>query len=227
MVASHTWTRPVSEDLKLDFRIGETVLEQFARAHDPGAILRELIQNEYDAGGSRLEVVFGHEGLTIKGDGQPIDKKGWLRLSVVLGTGKVPGTSEFVTPKANGIGEKNFGLRSLFVIGDELFVRSNGWQTVLNRERGSLPTPIPDDASKNSRGIEIFVPYRTKKVGRLDAFTLDAESKVFERLTSSISLALLKLADVTLPHSLRELIVSSSRHGRTISWKQKVPVSRT
>ncbi|HBB98592.1 MAG TPA: hypothetical protein DC054_24680 [Blastocatellia bacterium] len=217
-----TWKRPSSADLSFDFRIGETVLVEFARAHEPAAILRELIQNEYDAGGSRLEVAFGNEGLTIKGNGQPVDQKGWLRLSVVMGTGRVGGTSEFVRPKANGIGEKNFGLRSLFVFGDELYVRSNGWQTVLHRERGSLPKPIPDEASQNSRGIEIFVPYRTKKSGRLDPFTHDAEAKVFERLTSSISLALLKLADVILPNSLREMVVSSSRHERTINWEQTV-----
>jgi len=222
MSAPNVWTRPVSADFKFDFRIGESVLVEFARAHEPAAILRELIQNEYDAGGSLLQVSFGEEGLTIKGNGEPVDRMGWRRLSVMMGTGRIAGTSERVRPKVNGIGEKNFGLRSLFVFGDELYIRSNGLQTILHRERGSLPRPIPDPASANTRGIEIFVPYRTKKVGRLDPFTYDAEAKGFENLAQAISPALLKLADLSAPKSLRGVVVSSSRLRRRIEWKQSV-----
>jgi len=198
------------------------VLIEFARAHEPAAILRELIQNEYDAGGSRLEVSFGVDGLTIKGYGAPVDRKGWLRLSVVMGTGRIGGSNDVVRPKVNGIGEKNFGLRSLFVIGDELWVRSNGWQTLLHCEQGSLRQPIPDPSSNKTPGIEIFVPYRTKKTSRLNPFTPEVEAKAFDKFTKSISPALLKLAEVNTRKSLREMVVSSSRHDRRIEWKQTV-----
>ena len=221
MNLTNAWARPVTADLQFDFRIGESVLAEFARAHDLAAILRELIQNEYDAGGSFLEVSFEEEGLKVKGNGEPVDRKGWQRLSVVMGTGRIGGTSELVRPKVNGIGEKNFGLRSLFVFGDELYIRSNGWQTILSRTRGSLPRPIVDPASANTRGIEIFVPYRTEKIGRLEPFTSDAEAKGFDKLTQAISPALLKLADVDASRSLHEVVISS-RHGRRIEWKQSV-----
>jgi hypothetical protein len=222
MSSQDVWRRPSSATLKFDFRIGESVLIEFARAHDPAAILRELIQNEYDAGGSRLEVSFGDDGLTIKGNGAPVDRKGWLRLSVVMGTGRIGGSKDVVRPKVNGIGEKNFGLRSLFVIGDELWIRSNGWQTLLHCEQGSLRQPIPDPSSNKTPGIEIFVPYRTKKTSRLNPFTPEVESKAFDKFTESISPALLKLAEVNTRKSLQEMVVSSSRHDRTIEWKQTV-----
>jgi len=227
MSSQDVWRRPSSATLKFDFRIGESVLIEFARAHDPAAILRELIQNEYDAGGSRLEVSFGDDGLTIKGNGAPVDRKGWLRLSVVMGTGRIGGSNDVVRPKVNGIGEKNFGLRSLFVIGDELWIRSNGWQTVLHCERGSLPHPIPDPWSKNTPGIHIFVPYRTKKNSRLNPFKPEVEAKAFDKFTETVSPALLKLAEVNTRKSLREMVVSSSRHERTIEWKQTVRTLRS
>ena len=222
MSSQDVWTRPSSATLKFDFRIGESVLIEFARAHEPAAILRELIQNEYDAGGSRLEVSFGDDGLTIKGNGVPVDRKGWLRLSVVMGTGRIGGSNDVVRPKVNGIGEKNFGLRSLFVIGDELWIRSNGWQTLLHCEHGSLREPIPDPSSNKTPGIEIFVPYRTKKTSRLNPFTPEVEARAFDKFTESISPALLKLAEMNARKSLREMVVSSSRHDRTIEWKQTV-----
>jgi hypothetical protein len=109
MSSRDLWTRPSSATLKLDFRVGESVLIEFARAHEPAAILRELIQNEYDAGGSRLEVSFGDNGLTIKGNGAPVDHKGWLRLSVIMGTGRINGSNDVVRPKVNGIAERTLG----------------------------------------------------------------------------------------------------------------------
>ena len=66
------------------FLIGNSVLEQFVRSHEDSDVLRELVQNEYDAEGTRLEVTFGEHAITITGNGNPIDAAGWKRLSVVL-----------------------------------------------------------------------------------------------------------------------------------------------
>ncbi len=65
---------------ELRHRFGDSVLLEFIRGHGPSAILRELVQNEYDAGGSRLEVTFGESGFEVTGNGTPIDRKGWRRL---------------------------------------------------------------------------------------------------------------------------------------------------
>jgi hypothetical protein len=85
-----------------------------------------------------------------------------------------------------------------------------------------LPRPIPDPSSDKTPGIEIFVPYRTKKTNRLNPFTPEVEAKAFDQFTESISPALLKLAEANRRKSLREMVVSSSRHDRTIEWKQTV-----
>ncbi len=87
--------------------------EEFVAGHDTGDVRRELVQNEFDAGGSQIAVTFGTSGLTASGKGRPIDAKGWARLDVILGTGLVLGGGEdTVEPKENGIGPKNFGLGS-------------------------------------------------------------------------------------------------------------------
>ncbi len=78
------------EDLSDQYYVAESVVEQFALSHTPTAILRELVQNEYDAGGRELGVHFGDERLVITGSGYPIDAAGWERLRVMLGTGRLP-----------------------------------------------------------------------------------------------------------------------------------------
>ena len=42
----------------------------------------------------------------------------------MLGYGLVASAADRVEPKANGIGSKNFGLRSLFLLGDRIHVMS-------------------------------------------------------------------------------------------------------
>jgi hypothetical protein len=60
-------------------------------------------------------VTFGKSSLAVFENGPPIDAKGWSRLDVILGNGIVVGgeSGGVVEPKENGIGSKNFGLRSL------------------------------------------------------------------------------------------------------------------
>ncbi len=115
-----------------------------ARSHTPADGLRELVQNEYDAGGASIVVDFGSDALVVRGSGAPIDRRGWQRLGVMLGTGLVGGSGERVAPKVNGVGSKNFGLRSLFLFGDRIYVSSAGRLTVLDRTAGALDRPLAD-----------------------------------------------------------------------------------
>ncbi|HEU5002564.1 MAG TPA: hypothetical protein VFW71_07290 [Actinomycetota bacterium] len=108
------WRAPHIVEGQFQFQVASSMLDEFVLGHTASDVLRELVQNEYDAGGSVLSVVFGDLGLTITGNGRPIDALGWKRLTVMLGTGHVAGASGQVIPqKVNGIGSKNFGLRAL------------------------------------------------------------------------------------------------------------------
>jgi hypothetical protein len=112
-------------------------VEQFVAGHNAGDVLRELVQNEFDGQGDRLTATFGEDALDVTGNGRGITADGWERLSVIVGTGRVVGDggAEHVAPKTNGIGSKNFGLRSLFLFGDQIYVRSRGHVALLD-----LPT---------------------------------------------------------------------------------------
>jgi len=118
------------------------------------------VQNEYDAGGTELAMEFGQDSLIVRGNGKTIDTAGWNRLSVMLGHGLVAGAADRVEPKANGIGSKNFGLRSLFLLGDRVHVMSAGQRTVLDRTSGTLAAPLADPGSRGQPGVTLVVPYR-------------------------------------------------------------------
>ena len=222
MVAPTAWQPPEPATSELRHRFGDSVLLEFIRGHGPSAVLRELVQNEYDAGGSALHVIFGETALEVRGNGAPIDQKGWRRLSVTLGTGSVPGFKDDLMEKENGIGSKNFGLRSLFLFGDNIYVRSNGRQTLLDLRRGALEKPRPDPTTVGIRGVRIHVPYRTEPTGSLNAFTESVESAVFDDFATHISPSLLKLAHHGTRKGLRSVIVSSARESRQIVWRQRI-----
>src|SRR3954453_11887741 len=87
---------PPAVDLPDDafaYHIGTSVLTEFALGHTPADVLRELVQNEYDATGTTMHVEFDDDALTVTGNGKVIDATGWRRLSVMLGTGAVAGSS--------------------------------------------------------------------------------------------------------------------------------------
>ena len=216
------WQPPDHDASELRHRFGDSVLLEFIRGHSSSDVLRELVQNEYDAGGSVLQVMFGDTGLEVTGKGTPIDTKGWRRLSVTLGTGTVPDLKVRLKEKANGIGSKNFGLRSLFLFGDRVYVRSNGYQTLLDLQHGTPIKPSNDATTIETRGVRIHVPYRTKSNGTLNAFTVDTEAKVLDDFVARISPSLLKLARHDAKRSLRHVIVSSTRKDRRIEWRQNV-----
>ena len=221
-VAPTAWRPPEPDASELQHRFGNSVLLEFIRGHGPSAVLRELIQNEYDAGGSALHVIFGETELEVRGNGAPIDKNGWRRLSVTLGTGSVPGIEDGLKEKDNGIGSKNFGLRSLFLFGNKIYVRSKGRQTLLDLQQGTLERPNSDPTTAGTRGVRIHVPYRTESTGSLSAFVESVESSVFDDFAAHISPSLLKLANHGTRKSLRSVTVSSARVRRQIVWKQRV-----
>jgi hypothetical protein len=174
------WSPPDFGDQRRT-RIGASVVEQFVAGHDASDVLRELVQNEFDGGGDRLIVTFGEDSLDVTGNGRGISADGWKRLSVIIGTGRVVGedAAERVAPKTNGIGSKNFGLRSLFLFGDQIYVRSGGHVAILH-----LPTletgRVRDPGWWGGTGVRLKVPYRRRTFEKLEPFTAEEEKRVFE-----------------------------------------------
>jgi hypothetical protein len=112
---------------------------------------------------------------------------------VMLGTGHVAGDDREVKPKINGIGSKNHGLRSLFLIGDQIYVRSGGLQTLLDLRRGAPRRPIPDESTPR-KGVHIFVPYRTVRSGPLEAYDIEREAHDLDVVRDQLAPTLMKLA---------------------------------
>ncbi|WP_309723128.1 hypothetical protein [Armatimonas sp.] len=207
----------------MKFAVGTSIIEEFAVGHDPSAVLRELVQNEYDAGGQKMAVNFGEQALEVQGTGKPIEDEGWRRLSVMMGTGEVSGGGTQIAAKTNGIGSKNFGLRSLFLFGDQIHVRSNGQRTLLDRFHGAYEQPVTDPDYSAKKGVAIHVPYRTQKSSKLEPFAKEQEEAALNGIVADFTQTVLKLAQPGKPEkSLRELIIISARCGRAITWKQRV-----
>ena len=149
--ASHTRVSvrtPAPEQVDLEsrprFAVGSDFLEHSWLSHTASDMLRELVQNEYDAGGSRLDAVFGNQELRVTGNGNPIDNAGWRRLSVMFSTGRIAGASdgpEEVEAKVNGIGSKNAGLRTLFLVGDRIQFARTADLPFLTSARGHFRIP--------------------------------------------------------------------------------------
>jgi hypothetical protein len=208
--------------LHFSFRVGTSLLAEFALSHSPADVLRELVQNEYDAGGTQLTIDFGDEALVVQGNGRTIDKQGWKRLSVMLGTGVVAGDGDRVDAKVNGIGSKNFGMRSLFLFGDRIEVASGGRRTILDRSLGSLDEPLPDPALNGARGVRITVAYRKVADGPLMPFDRDRELDALRTIAAELAPTLVKLSQPGKGKSLRSVLVSSARLGYVLRWRQTV-----
>ncbi len=218
---------PDEQPLDFRFRVGESLLVEFAMSHSPADVLRELVQNEYDAGGADLTIAFGEEALVVRGNGANIDSRGWKRLGVMLGTGYIAGgaarieaKTTRIEAKTNGIGSKNFGLRSLFLFGDRIHVASGGRRTILDRSQGALDKPLPDPESAGSPGVIITVPYRRVAEGPLQAFDEGYERQALKTISSELAPTLVKLAQPGAGKSLRLVTVSSERLGQRLRWRQ-------
>jgi len=220
------WTPPPLGEFHSSF--GSSVIEEFVAGHNPCDVLRELAQNEFDAGGARLFATFSAEGLNVTGNGRKVDKPGWDRLSLLLGTGRVIGdgaSAREVPPKPNGIGSKNFGLRSLFLFGDRIYVRSAGLMAVLDlKELGSQR--VADPTSRGHRGVTIFVPHRTESFHSLEAFTPERELTALDDIAAELLLTLVKLVLPTGRRSLRHVVVVSERSGRKLVLHQEAKTIR-
>ena len=216
------WSRPDLGGLSFEYSIAQSVLEDFVLSHEPSDVLRELVQNEFDAGGTKIEFLFGRDSLTVLGNGKPVDAPGWKRLSVVLGRGRVAGSDRVIEPKVNGIGSKNFGLRSLFLYGDQIFIRSGGRQTVLDLFQGAPLQPIPETESRKFRGIHIEVPFRTASRGGLNPFDLRREEQALSSFSDNLVPTLIKLARPGSSKSLHELVVASERCNRRLRLVQSI-----
>jgi len=216
------WKHPDIDRLLLQFSIADSVLREFVLSHDPAAVLTELVQNEYDAQGTKLELLFGDHSLTITGNGETVNSAGWGRLSVMLGTGTVAGSDRIIKAKVNSIGSKNFGLRSLFIFGNQIYIRSGGRQTVLDLLRGAPSRPLPERSSRHRPGIHIEVPYRTIAKGDTEAFDVEKETQILNRFSKDVMPTLVKLANPNQQKSLQEMVVSSKRCRRRIIWQQSV-----
>jgi Domain of unknown function (DUF3883) len=219
-VATQPWEVPSIPDSEFAFRVGTSVLEEFARSHTPADALRELVQNEYDAGGASMEVDFEDDLLVVRGSGTPIDQKGWQRLTVVLGTGLVGGSGERIPAKVNGVGSKNLGLRSLFLFGDQIFVSSAGRMTVLDRTSGVLGRLLSDPETIGQRGVVLRVPYRSNGNGLLQHFGIDAERDAFLSFAEELAPTLVKLTLPGKDRGLRKVVVRSRRLGAELAWSQ-------
>lgn len=216
------WQPPELLPSELEYAVTTSVLEEFARGHTISEVLRELVQNEYDAGGRSLTVRFTPDGLEVHGNGHPIDRRGWQRLSVMLGTGRAVSAGLDVPAKINGIGSKNHGLRALFLFGDRIYVRSGGRQTVLDLHHGTLRRPYADPTSATRSGAHIFVPYRRTRTGLLEVYDLARERQDVESLSDELAPTLLKLAQPGAPRGLRSVNVSTDRLDRVLRWRQRV-----
>ncbi len=175
----------------------------------------------------KLTLTFGSNSVEVVGSGRTIERSGWERLSVIVGTGNVMGTrgAEVVAPKENGIGSKNFGLRSLFRFGDEIHVRSSGQVALLDlqtQETGRAPDP----QSRGLKGVRLFVPYRMRSTEALEAFTVEREAHALELMATSMPDTLLKLAHSGKKSGLREVNVRSIRTGRVLRWRQEASPNR-
>ncbi len=213
------------EDISYQYYVTESVGEQFALSHTPTAILRELVQNEYDSGGQELGVHFGSERLIITGDGDSIDAGGWERLRVMLGTGWVPNSDTYIEPKKSSIGSKNFGLRSLFTVGDEISLYSGGKWSALNWRRGSTYPPR-ETADSPQSGVRIEVSYRPTKAGKLEPFTPTRRSAWVREIGDSLAETLIKLAHPGRSRSLHRVILRTDDMP-DVSWTQRAREDRT
>lgn len=220
-VAIGPWLPPSINEVEFRQRIGTSVVEEFVAGHDAIDVLRELVQNEFDAGGNTMSISFGLSDLTITGSGRSIDSRGWSRLSVIIGTGSVVGDSkgEKVTPKENGIGSKNFGLRSLFLFGNRIYVRSNGRMAVMDLlAMGTLQQADADSAGRD--GVTIHVPYRLEPFQSLPIFDTTKESQALDQIADALFSTLAKLATTGRRQGIRRVKITSARTRRSLDWAQ-------
>jgi hypothetical protein len=135
------------------------------------------------------------------------------------------GVSRKVQPKENGIGSKNFVLRSLFLFSDRIYLCSAGKMAVLDLKTLGNQL-VPDQLSRGRPGVSIDVPYRTDQFGKLEPFTLEREQAALDQMATEIPHTLVKLVVASQKRSLNQLAISAERLKRRISWRQEAQTVR-
>ena len=162
---------------------------------DRNDLIAELIQNDLDQDATRTIISFKEDRLVCEGDGKPVDSGGWQRLR------KIQGAGDSVPAKRRKIGVKNHGLKTAFMLGDELRLMSAGEsivQTLYAKGRnkppypGASPTPTADQQAPPV-GCRIVIPYRSKALEpaqgekvKLGAITEEEIDELFRQACSSI-----------------------------------------
>jgi hypothetical protein len=181
---------------------------QFLLNTEPDDLIIELIQNDLDARSSRTLIQVLDDRLVCEGDGWPIKDDGWKRLKLILGAGGE------VTPKRDGIGAKNHGLRVGFWIGDTIHVQSNGRRTQLTTRRDSSKTRFfpgaweqaVADPTAPTIGTRVSILYRREELSAAGVEGLDlptADGATADRLLAGmLAAAPYRLIGVTHPTEL-------------------------
>jgi hypothetical protein len=161
-------------------KLGPNIIEQFVISHDLIGIVAELIQNDFDAKSRKTKIHFQKDKLVVTGYGIKIDKEGWERLTYLLG---VRPESE----KRKGIGKKNFGIRSLFLISNTLIISSGGYKTALDFKKGARKKKIKETAIyQEDSSFRLEAEYRTESLGKLSVFSKKREEELFASLEKYI-----------------------------------------
>jgi hypothetical protein len=122
-----------------------------------------MIVNDLDAGATKTKVEFRRDLIRVTGNGEPVTDDGWERLAVLQGAGRR------VAHKVGGIGIKNHGLKTGFLIGDQITISSGGRysrQVINKNENESRPEPgamiEPLKSFRRIQGCEVSIPYRKR-----------------------------------------------------------------
>ncbi|HDZ73859.1 MAG TPA: hypothetical protein ENH55_14095 [Aurantimonas coralicida] len=196
---------------------GAAAVGQFLREVSLVDLVVELVQNDLDAGASRTSIDFGEHGLSCEGDGAPLNAKAWVRLESVIAAGGD------IEAKKDGIGSKNHGLRSLFLLADRIGVQSDGLRTDLtvrgNRARPRKFKPAfwlrEPDPGAPAFGTRILAPYRQSPIK-----VPDGDNTTLQPLNAAALDGLWRTAVDEAP----ERFIAASRPGAP--WRYTLRLSR-
>jgi hypothetical protein len=59
------WSPPLTT-APLSQRVGSSILDDFVAGHSAADVFREIVQNEFDGGGSAIEILFGETELVSR-----------------------------------------------------------------------------------------------------------------------------------------------------------------
>lgn len=171
------------------------IILEFLRNLRPEDIITELIQNDLDADASSTKIRFDPDRIICEGNGVPIDRQGWKRLTYVLGAGTE------VEAKHDGIGIKNHGLRACFWLANDIVVKSDKKRIKLTLHArasnaglypGAWERPVLDENAP-SQGCQIEILYRDEDITltgndifRLPAVTERRVEEIFQSASKEI-----------------------------------------